>query len=361
MSQTDLYATLGVTPDVEDEPLKRAYRALAKRFHPDLNPSPEAEDRFKTIAFAYRVLSNPTSRDLYDRFGPASLAEDFDPSLATPIHRPTTTQPHPSKQRDNTAPPPPPSLSDLLGRPPNNAPHARGDDIFHEIHLPISRLSTGATLQCSYPQQQRCPTCHGSGARPGSSARVCGVCNGLGRAHLGQTGLACSACAGTGQRIELHCLDCAGQGLLTCHTSLKLRVPPNTPEGASLRAPGRGHQHRHGLPGDLIATLRLDNDTPFERHGHDLHLLLPITISEAALGASLQIPTLLGLAPLTIPPLSNSGHHLRLHGAGLPRLDAPPGDLLLTLQITLPPQLDDTSLQLLAHFATLNPLNPRPW
>ncbi len=380
--EQDLYEVLGVSPRADRAEIKRIYRKLAKRYHPDLNQDPRAEERFKAVAFAYRILSSSTKRALYDRFGARSLRDDFDPATAAYEADPfeARRQEGPSQsQRQQQAPRPSeaqgstgrstsgqskgPRASamhdfyDGRGKPAQGPAHDKAEDLFIDLVVPLSELFHGTVVKLTPTRQICCERCHGKGSEPGTSARVCGVCNGLGRTRLGAqgSGRACPACDGLGKRLAAPCRQCHGQGLLMRQEKLKIRIPANTHEGAQLRISGRGHQGRHGEPGDLVAVLRIHNDTPFTREGSDLLMELPISVPEAMLGASIAVQTPGGEQRVKVMSGTSSGETLLVRGAGLPREGGLAGDLRVTVKIVVPSSLDETSRQLMEAFAAHNP------
>lgn len=394
MSDKDLYQILGVPRDADLATLKQAYRKLARIHHPDHNPDdPEAEDRFREVARAWQILSDPDQRQSYDRFGHAALREDAAP-------RPGFRQEAPGARPEPPAPaaPPPPaegpgvddSLDEISwaddvpsgasgaiprGRPEPPATRGRpvsrttsselgAGDIEVPVTVKLTQVALGDRVTIHYDRRARCGRCAGEGAEPDGGSRICGTCNGLGRARIGQGTLSfaqvCNACGGAGRRIERLCVACSGSGVVMARESLTVRIPPGTRHGERVRVRGRGHGGLGGDVGDLHLRFHIENDTPFEVQGDDLHLMLPITFPEALLGASIHVPTLDRPVRVKVPPGTSSGRRLRLKRRGLPgREDT--GDLYITLHIVVPERFDEASAQLARRFAELNPHNPRPW
>lgn len=361
MEHQSLYQILGVPLDVEPAQLKRAYRDLAKQHHPDLNPGVQAEERFKEIAFAYRILSNPSTRDLYDKYGPLSLRDDFDPARVDPldqaIYEASRRRAQKQEREQAQRPHPAPSSS----RPRRTQAQARptgprGQDIHQSLSLPISQIPQGAQVTLQFTRRVTCHHCKGTASEPGSGPRLCGACSGLGRIGLGPSSKACQACQGQGRRQDHPCRQCRGDGQLAQPASLQLRVPPGAYDGARITVRGRGHAARGpGEPGDLLVELRLLNDTPFERRGHDLHTTLTVYLWEAALGLPVTAPTLTGDITLHLPEGSTGGDEIIHPHAGLPRPQELPGAMVYHLRIHIPRPQTAEERALYQQLAALHP------
>ncbi len=373
----DLYQVLEIPTDADDVTLKKAYRRLAKRYHPDLNKgSADAEERFKEVAYAHQVLSDPEKRRLYDQFGHDGLVEGFDPK----------TYEHASSWQGftgnaNAGAGAGVNFGDLLGglfshmaaggpmpggfasgfaKAPASQP---AEDIDLKQKVSLRDVAAGTSVEVRYPRRTQCKRCYGQGAEPGSQARVCGVCNGLGRNKLSHgsvlSGQPCHSCNGTGRRIETVCRKCAGVGVTQEEQILKVRIPQGARDQGRVRVRGKGHVDKNGQCGDLLVRLEVHNDTQFERRGDDLYVTLPIPIPEAVLGAVIDVPTLTGSLKMTIPPGTDANRRLRLKGKGMPKRDQIAGDLYVSVQIVVPRHIDKLSQGLIEHFAELNPQNPR--
>jgi molecular chaperone DnaJ len=343
----DYYALLGVERDASEAEIKKAYRKLAMEFHPDRNPAPEAEERFKQITEAYEVLRDPEQRATYDRFGEAGLRggaaggpfggfAHFDLSEALNIF-----------MRDFGG------LGgfDALfgGGERSRRDRRRGPDLKVSIRLTLSDVATGATKSLKLRSLDTCKTCHGTGAKEGTKATTCGTCGGSGEVRRAAQSMfgqfvsvsPCPACAGEGTVIREPCPTCRGDGRVKAEKTVQLDVPAGVADHHYLTVRGQGVPGpRNGPPGDLIAVLEIVEDPRFERHGDDLVYDLPVSFSQAALGTEAEIPTPYGTAPLKVQPGTQTGTIYRLRGKGLPRLGTGGhGDLHVRIQVWTPTRL----------------------
>ncbi len=356
----DFYAILGVARTATTAEIKRAYRRLARRFHPDLNPGDQAAAQyFRCIVEAYETLVDPERRRKYDAEGLAGGArrepevafEGFDFSRAAEGPQAST-------------------FSELFadvfrggGR--AEAPRAEpGADLHASVALSFDEAARGCTRVVTVTRQTVCPECQGAGEVRTVESR-CVACQGTGslrwaRGHM-VFSKTCSACGGTGRRERQPCPACAGQGVTTRAEAVTVRIPAGVADGARVRVPEKGHAGRRGgRPGDLYIAVQVAPHPFFGREGDDLHLTVPVAIHEAALGAKIEVPTLDGRARLRIPPGTQSGQRFRLRGRGLPSpRDGRPGDLVVEVRLVLPKLLDERSKELLREFGRLNPENVR--
>jgi molecular chaperone DnaJ len=344
---SDHYATLGVARSATDDEIKRAYRDLARRCHPDSNhDDPEAEERFKEITAAYEVLRDPERRRRYDVFGDggrgpagpgagdgfAGFGDLFDAFFGGD---PFGGQRHPGP--------------------------VRGDDAETVIELTLVQAAFGATHTIDARLPAECPRCEGLGCEPGTFPTRCDVCGGQGevrqvrRSILGQimTSAPCGVCAGTGRRILTQCKDCRGDGRVMAHRTIDVDVPAGVDDGTRLRLAGRGAAaHRGGPPGDLYVTIRVAASPEFERHGDDLVAVRAIGIAQAALGTELEIAGLDASHTIAIPPGTQPGQLFRVKGAGVPSLRGRGrGDLIVRVDVEVPAKLDDEEAELLHRLA----------
>lgn len=343
MANPDLYEVLEVDATVSPEDLKKSYRRLARQYHPDANPGdPAAEARFKEVSQAYEILSDPERRANYDRFGSdvnagnpfgaGSVQDIFDMFFGGMGQRPT--------QRRGPQPGPDAELS---------------------VDITLDEAAFGATHEINVTLAQRCPTCDGSGCAPGTSPVTCVECAGLGEVRrvrnsiLGQmvTSMPCSRCNGMGSRIESPCADCRGEGRKNASTTLTIQIPAGVEDGSTMRLADRGPAGVRGGPnGRLFVHLHVEPDARFERHGDDLHHEAHVSFAQAALGASIEVPTLRATTTVDVAAGSANGtvHRIRhegvehLHGRGR-------GDLFVHLVVDVPTDLDDTSRDLLRQLA----------
>ncbi|HVF75903.1 MAG TPA: molecular chaperone DnaJ [Acidimicrobiales bacterium] len=357
--EKDYYKVLGVPQSASEKDITRAYRKLAKQYHPDANPG--AEERFKEISAAYDVLGDPGRRKEYDevrRLGPMAGGGGFGGAGG----------PAPGGgfggggfRVDD--------LSDLLGglfnrgrasRPPGPK---RGDDLEAQLHLSFQEAVEGVTTTVNVTSDAACSRCHGTGAAPGTSPVICSSCGGRGVVDDNQ-GLfsfsqPCPTCRGTGMRVETPCPTCHGAGIERRPRQVKVRIPPGVDDGSRIRVKGRGGAgHNGGPPGDLYVVVRVAAHELFGRRGNDLTLTVPVSFHEAALGASVTVPTLDAPVTLRIPPGTRSGRTFRVRGRGVPASTGT-GDLLVTVEVAVPEELSDAQREAVEALAAATPESPR--
>ncbi len=346
MPKRDYYEVLGVNREATLQEIKKAYRALAVRDHPDRNPdNPEAEERFKEAAEAYQVLSDPAQRRRYDAYGHAGLGASgfggFNPDAFA-------------------------DFNDILGnifgdffgggrRRPGGA--ARGDDLRYDMEIEFLEAVRGLDTTVRVPRTQSCSRCGGSGAASPSDITSCSTCGGAGLVRYTQgffsVSRTCPSCRGQGRRVTKACPDCRGQGRVRAERKLALHIPAGVDDGARLRLAGEGEGGMRGGPaGDLYVVLHVKPHPDFRRDGLDIHCRVPISFSQAALGAALQVPTVDGEEELSIPAGIQSGASVRLRGKGVPRLDGRGrGDQVVTVHVETPRRLSRRARQLLEELA----------
>jgi molecular chaperone DnaJ len=357
--QRDLYKILGVGKNATDEEIKKAYRRLARRYHPDANPGDAtAEERFKEISAAYDVLSDPEKRRAYDRgTGPFATAGagGFDPGAFGAF-------------RD--------IFSDLFGgvaggrggagRAGGRPRSQRGRDLETEVSLSFDEAISGTQSSLAVPTTARCETCGGSGARPGTSPRVCPVCNGRGVESQGQglfsISTPCSRCNGTGAVIDSPCPTCGGSGARRTIKRLRVNIPAGVRDGSRVRIAGKGEPGVNGgPPGDLFVVTRVAGSPIFRQVGDRLEVEVPLTVPEALLGATVEVPTLRGRKKLRVPPGTRHGTVQRLRGEGAPRLGGKGrGDIYYRFTIVVPRDLTSAERKAAEELAkAMNGSNPR--
>ena len=358
--EKDYYQVLGVAPTATDKEITRAYRKLAKQFHPDANPG--AEDRFKEITAAYDVLGDAAKRKEYDEVrrlgasGLGGLGGFGGPGGAT------------FRVEDLG------DLGDLLGgfgatfgggRRGRNAGPRRGADVEAELHLSFEDAVRGVTTSVHVAGEARCETCGGSGAAPGSSPVTCPTCHGRGSLDDNQ-GLfslsrVCPQCSGRGTVVDKPCKTCRGSGVTRRTREVKVRIPPGVEDGQRIRVKGRGAPGRASGPaGDLYVVVRVGSHPVFGRRGPNLTMTVPVTFPEAALGSTVTVPTLDGPVTLRIPPGTSSGKTFRVKGRGVPgRGRASTGDLLVTAEVAVPAKLTDEQRAAVEEFARVSDDEPR--
>ncbi|WP_020522616.1 molecular chaperone DnaJ [Catelliglobosispora koreensis] len=369
--EKDFYSVLGVSKDVTAADIKKAYRKLARELHPDHNPQNSgAEDRFKAVSEAYDVLSDDRKRREYDemrslfesgafrRGARGGGGQTFDMSdLFGQAGR---------DQRFGGA-----SFSDLFGTifsggggPGQSAAYrtgpARGRDVETEVTLDFLDAVRGVELPITLRAPGLCDTCHGSGAKPGTTPRTCPHCGGTGMVtrNQGAFGFAepCRDCQGVGTIVDEKCPECGGTGGVTKTRTLTVRIPPGVNDGQRIRLAGRGEPGDRGGPaGDLYIKTLLRPDPVFARSGDDLTVTIPVTYPEAVVGAEVRVPTLDGMVKVRVPANTPSGRVLRVRGRGVPKRDGQSGDLLVTVDIVMPGELSPDALAALEKFAELTP------
>ncbi len=327
----DYYAVLGVEVTATTREVREAYRRLARQYSPDVNLWEQtARTLYQEITEAYRVLSDSTARSLYDRYGDQAF------------------------QRDRVG------GTDR----PRRAGGVRGDDLHYPLDLAFANAAHGLSLVLELSRLSPCPACDASGSRRDAPAVGCDRCGGTGtlwrEGGSPRTEL-CLACDGLGERVADPCPTCRGRGVSPVVASIPLTVPPGVDTGAQVRIPGEGHSGPFGGPrGDLIVITRVAPHPFFVRKGDNLHCEVPATLTEAVLGARIQVPTLEGSAVLVLPPGTQSGQAFRLRGKGLPRLDGERrGDLYVSVKVLIPRGLDDRTQEIFRQLDRLIPENPR--
>ncbi|MFN2390087.1 MAG: molecular chaperone DnaJ [Actinomycetota bacterium] len=340
----DHYEALGVARTASAEQIKRAYRSLARELHPDANPDdPAAEERFKEITHAYEVLSDPSKRQRYDAFGDDRGGMggfgDFG------------------------------GISDLFstffgggGAPARRGP-ARGSDVAAEVTLTLEEAASGVERTVEIATLDTCPDCGGDGNAPGTHPTRCNDCGGTGevrqvrRTVFGNvmTASTCSTCGGAGREIVDPCSRCRGRGRVPVTDSLTVQIPPGVDDGAQLRVSGRGEAGvRGGSAGDLYVLIHVREHELFRRAGDDLGCDVPVPMTVAALGGTVEVPTLDGPHEIDVEPGTHSGHVVRLRGRGMPRLDGRGrGQLIALLKVETPTDLDREQVELLERFARM--------
>ncbi|HEX9081499.1 MAG TPA: molecular chaperone DnaJ [Holophagaceae bacterium] len=341
MPHPDYYQILGVPRSASEEDIKKAYRKLARKYHPDLNPGDtKAEATFKQLAEAQAVLTDPEKRKNYDTYG--------DPAGPG-------TQAPPGFEGGGF------SFEDLFagfgGRPARTGPE-RGEDLVHAVSLGFREAFEGTRMSLRIQRSEPCLACRGTG-ESGRRQETCTTCHGKGRIGGGggflALGRACPACGGRGVRVP-PCPDCQGTGRHPRQETVTIAIPAGVEDGARLRVPAKGEAGRRGGgPGDLLLQISVEPDARFERRGPNLYFRLPVSFTEAALGAKVEVPTPEGHATIKVPPGTQTGAKLRLKGQGMPIPKADQrGDLFAEIQVVTPQIQDERSKELLRELAELN-------
>ncbi|NMF95959.1 molecular chaperone DnaJ [Aromatoleum toluolicum] len=345
-TKRDYYDVLGVNRDASDDEIKKAYRKLAMKHHPDRNPdSKDAEDKFKEAKEAYEILSDAQKRGAYDRYGHAGV----DPSAGG----------GPGGQGfDGFAD----AFSDIFGdifgggggRGRSNV--YRGADLRYNLEISLEEAARGAEKTIRIPTVEECDTCHGSGAKPGTQPKPCPTCGGAGQVRIQQGFFSiqqtCPKCHGTGRIIPDPCRDCGGAGRVKRQKTLEVKIPAGIDEGMRLRHAGHGEPGVNGgPPGDLYVEIHIRQHSVFQRDHDDLHCEMPISFTTAALGGEIEIPTLEGMARLKIPSETQSGRVFRLRGKGIRNVRSQAhGDLLCHVVVETPVNLTERQKELLREF-----------
>lgn len=353
MSKRDFYEVLGVEKGCAQPDLKKAFRKLAMKYHPDRNPGDkQAEASFKEINEAYEVLSDEQKRAAYDRFGHAGV----DPSAGGGGGFGGGAGPNFADIFGDV-------FGDIFGQSGGSrgARNNRGSDLRYTLELDLEDAVKGTTVEIRIPTLSECDTCHGSGAKPGTSATTCNTCGGAGQIRMQQGFFSvqqtCPACRGSGKQIKDPCGDCHGQGRKEKRKTLSVKIPPGVDTGDRIRLAGEGEAGVSGGPaGDLYVQVSVRDHSLFRREGKDLYTEVPISFVDAALGGELEVPTLDGRVKLKIPTETQTGKLFRLRGKGVaPVRGGGPGDLICRVIIETPVNLTKKQKDILLEFqATLD-------
>ena len=358
----DYYEVLGLSKGASEADIKKAYRTMAKKYHPDMNPdNAEAEAKFKEVNEAYAVLSDAEKRSQYDQFGHAAFDQtagggagyggfggfsDFG------------------------------DIGDIFGNifggafggsfggssaRRQNAP-TRGEDVSARVTVTFEEAAFGAKKDISYNRIQKCPDCSGSGAQKGTQAETCSACGGHGQRRVTQrlggmsfqTTTTCDKCRGTGKIIKNPCNNCRGTGYIKVNKKLSVNIPAGIDDGERIALRSQGCDGRNGGPaGDLIITVSVKRHNVFERDGYDIHCEVPLTVAEATLGAEIDVPTLEGKEKFTIPEGTQVGTRFTLKNKGIPYVNNPSrrGDLIFTVNVEIPKGLSEKQKEHMRAFA----------
>lgn len=350
----DYYEILGVSKTASDDEIKKAYRTLAKKYHPDMNPgNKEAEDSFKEVNQAYAILSDREKRARYDAYGPEAAEggaggfEGFGGGFGGFGGF---------------------DINDIFegffggnstrGR---KAGPTRGDDLIQRVFITFEEAAFGCKKEITYQRVEKCSDCTGTGCAPGTSPKVCSKCGGTGQVRVQQrtpmgifqTTRACDACGGQGQTIASPCKKCRGQGVYSVSKTLEITIPAGIDDGQRMTVRGMGSSGRNGGPyGDLYVAVQVKAHSVFVRERYDISCEIPITFSEAALGAEIRIPTLEGPMNFTIPEGTQTGTVFTVKGKGIPYVSGKGrGDLLFKVTVEVPKGMNETQKEALRKFA----------
>ena len=350
-NKRDYYEVLGIDRRASDQEIKSAYRKLAMQHHPDRNPDSkeEAEEKFKEITEAYSVLADSQKRAAYNQFGHAGVSSTggWSPDFSSTIFS---------------------DFEDLFGdffgfggfgRGTHQRRRAsRGADLRYDLQISLEEAARGLETKIKIPRSETCSDCHGTGARKGSEPSTCPACGGRGQLRHQQgffiVSRTCPQCQGMGQVMREACLGCGGKGQVQQEKVLGLKIPAGVEEGTRLRVSGEGEAGSMGGPhGDLYVVLLVREHPYFDRRGNDLYYTIPISITQAALGAEIKVPTLRGQERLRIPEGTQNGSVFRLRGSGMPSVDGRrQGDLYVSIYVVTPTRLSREQRRM---FEMLNP------
>lgn len=350
MSKRDYYEVLGVDRNASDEEIKKAYRKLARKYHPDVNKAPDAEEKFKEVKEAYDVLSDSQKRAHYDQFGHTDpnqgfggfgngsadfggFEDIFDMFFGG------------GRRRDPNAP-------------------KQGADLQYTMTLEFEEAVFGKETDIEIPREESCGTCRGTGAKPGTQPETCHHCQGTGQLSVEQTTpfgrivnrRVCHHCQGTGKIIKNKCRTCGGKGKVKKRKKIHVKIPAGVDTGQQIRISGQGEPGINGgPPGDLYVVINVKPHEFFERDGDDIYCEIPLTFPQAALGDEIEVPTLRGKVKLKIPAGTQSGTHFRLRGKGVPNVHGRgQGDQHIQVRIVTPKKLTERQKELLREFAEIS-------
>ena len=350
MAKRDFYEILGVAKTASEDEIKKAYRKLAMKYHPDRNPdNKEAEEKFKEVKEAYEMLTNPEKREAYDRYGHAGVdpnggmgggfgAGGFGDAFGD-------------------------IFGDIFGGGRGgrgSGPQVyRGADLRYNLEISLEQAAAGFDTTIRVPSWDKCDTCHGSGAKPGTSPVTCSTCHGHGQVRMQQGFFSiqqtCPKCHGSGKIIPEPCAACGGAGRIKRNKTLEVKIPAGIDSGMRIRSTGNGEPGTNGgPPGDLYVEIHIKPHTVFQREGDDLHCEMPISFAKAALGGDIEVPTLSGKVSFTIPEGTQSGKTFRLKGKGIKGVRSGySGDLFCHVVVETPVKLTDKQKDLLREFDRL--------
>ena len=351
MAKRDYYEVLGVNRDASDDDIKKSYRKLAMKWHPDRNPdNPKSEENFKEAKLAYEILSDAKRRAAYDQFGHAGV----DPSTMAGAGAGAGF----SGFGD--------VFSDIFGEIFGGAGRTgrssvfRGADLRYNLEISLEQAAKGFETRIRIPTMAECATCKGSGAKPGTQPQTCSTCRGAGQVRVSQGPFSiqqtCPRCHGTGKMIANPCTTCSGAGRVKHQKTLQVRIPSGVDEGDRVRLSSEGEPGVNGgPPGDLYVQVHIKPHPVFQRDHDDLHCEMPVSFSTAALGGDIDIPTLDGTARIKVPAESQSGKTFRLRGKGIKGVRSDfPGDLFCHVVVETPVSLTERQKELLREFETIS-------
>ncbi|MFO7791872.1 MAG: molecular chaperone DnaJ [Candidatus Saliniplasma sp.] len=376
----DYYDILGVDKDASKSEIKKAYRKKAKRYHPDKNPDDpdKAREKFKEVSEAYEVLADEDKRRRYDRYGEAGVKDQFsqgDFTWQDFSHRDDLedifSEFFGGRRSAGRSGGFEDIFSDLFGRRRSSrrSREKRGSDLRATLEVTLEDIQDGTEKTIKLNRKAPCEVCGGSGSTSGDTRR-CPECDGRGEVKQVQrrgiqqliTVSQCSKCGGTGEIVENPCENCDGIGRVPKRETISIKVPPGVENGSRLRVPGKGDAGPRGAtPGDLYILIRVKQHELFQRRGPHIYLEVPITMTQAALGDEIKVPTLEGNVKLKIPPGTQYGTNLRLEGKGLPTGRGDKGDQIVQVKIKIPENLDQEQRKILERFEKIEKEKEKSW
>ncbi|MFC5459489.1 molecular chaperone DnaJ [Massilia niabensis] len=349
MAKRDFYEILGVAKGASEEEIKKSYRKLAMKYHPDRNPdNKEAEEKFKEVKEAYEMLTNPEKREAYDRYGHAGV----DPNMG-------------GGGFGGGAGGFGDAFGDIFGdifgggrggRGGGGPQVYRGADLRYNLEISLEQAANGFDTTIRVPSWDKCDTCHGSGAKPGTQPVTCTTCAGHGQVRMQQGFFSiqqtCPKCHGSGKMIPEPCAACSGAGRIKRNKTLEVKIPAGIDNGMRIRSTGNGEPGTNGGPsGDLYVEIHIKPHAVFQREGDDLHCEMPISFSKAALGGEIEVPTLTGKVSFTVPEGTQTGKTFRLKGKGIKGVRSGyAGDLFCHVIVETPVKLTEKQKDLLREF-----------
>ena len=351
MSNKDLYEVLGVSRSASDDEIKKAFRKLAMKYHPDRNPdNEEAVEKFKEIQNAYAILSDPQKKAAYDHYGHAGVDPNMGGGFGGGFGGGAGFD-----------------FGDIFSQMFGGAAGGggrqqsyQGADLQYAVEITQEEAAAGLKKRITIPTYKECDICHGSGAKPGTSVSTCGTCGGSGTIHVRQAIFqlqqTCPTCHGSGKQIKDPCTSCRGEGRVKTTKTVEVNIPAGIDDGQRIRLSGEGEPGQHGAPsGDLYVVVHVKAHKTFERNGLDLHCELPISFATAALGGEVEVPTLEGKVKLTIPKETQTGRRMRVKGKGIKSLrSSATGDLYCHVLVETPVNLTDRQKELLEEFERIS-------
>ncbi len=370
MARDDYYQILGIPREAKEAEVKKAYRRLARKLHPDVNPGDKsAEERFKKVQEAYDVLSDPKKRAMYDQYG--FYSENFKEAPGGAFWSdPRAGAGFDFSGMDFESGGAGGSFSEIFselfgaGARSRSAAPGRGEDIEHHLNISFTEAIQGLATRLVINRSEVCPQCEGTGADRLKGQQICPACQGTGKESrsrgIMRFSAPCRSCGGSG-RVGSRCEACGGSGRRPYQETVTVRIPPGVDNGFRMRVPRKGHAGRGGAePGDLYLIISVRPHEFFTRQGTDIHCVVPITVTEAALGTKIEVPTIDGRTLLRIPPGTQSGQKFRLRGKGANSLRGESrGSQIVEVRVVVPRVADERSKEILRELAKLNPENPR--